>query len=111
MIEKKDYMERDKFFFASLKLFPKWPYRSRLAIGMSLKDFWAKDKLLYNFIIKKDKSCMYQIASYKARVLGQIYKMPYGSLPNIIPLQEFKKIPIKKEENKTTPAQVSLFKL
>ncbi len=105
---KKDYMERDKFFFASPVLFPKWPYTSRLAIGMSLKDFWAKKKNFYNFIVKKDKDTMYQIASYKAQVLGRIYKMPYGALPNIIPLQAFKKIVLNKPVEVKNPEQTSL---
>jgi len=109
MKNNKDYMERDKFFYASPKIFPNWPYKSRLGIGLSLRDFWALKKPVYNFLVKKDLNNLYSIASYKARVLGQIYKMPYGSLPNIIPLQEFKKIPLGKPvEDPGIPQQIGL---
>lgn len=105
----KNYMERDKFFYAAPKLFPKWPYRSRLAIGVSLKDFWARRKSFYNFIIKKDKNHMYRISSSKAKFFGTKYKLPYGSLPNIIPLEEFKKIVVKPVEKEVAgPVQTSL---
>lgn len=90
---KKDYQERNKFFYASPAIFKDWPYKSRLALGMSLKDFWAKKDEIYRF---KVNGVMYEIGKEKAKFLGEKYKMRYGALPNIIPLSAFTKVEDKK---------------
>jgi hypothetical protein len=87
MKNKKEYQIRDKFFYAVPQLFPNWPYKSRLAIGVNLKDFFGKDDREYNFEVK---GTMYSIEASKAKYLGNLYKLPYGIMPNILPLQEFK---------------------
>ncbi len=89
MITKKStgFQARDKFFYAVPSLFPVWNYPSRLAIGMKLDDFDARNAPFFNFKIK-DK--MYRISREKAFRLGSKYVMPGGILPNLIPKEEFK---------------------
>lgn len=81
-----NYQRRDKFFYASPTIFKSWPYKSRLAIGMKLDDFAAVNAGTYNFLIKGK---LYSISSTKARLLGNLYKLKGGSLPNLIPLEEW----------------------
>ncbi len=95
----KNYQIRDKFFYAVPSIFPLWPYESRLAIGMRLDDFEARNSPVYNF---KIKGTMYQISREKAHELGNKYKMVGGLLPNLIPKEEFTVV----EEN--TPVVVIL---
>lgn len=80
-------MVRDKFFYASPVLFPKWPYESRYAIGLRLADFRARNKKTFNFLIR---GYMYSIDRKKAFKLGLRYMLNYAPLPNIIPIDEFK---------------------
>ena len=101
----KDFQTRDKFFFAVPSIFPEWDYPSRLAIGVNLSDFTARNAPFFNFKIK-DK--MYQISRQKAVELGNKYKMVGGSLPNLIPKEEFTvveeglKEPLKYEIDRVT---------
>lgn len=81
-----NYQKRDKFFYALPRLFPNWDYPTRNAIGMKLDDFWAKDADKYRFLVKGK---MYEIAKEKAHILGNKFSLRFGSLPNIIPLDEF----------------------
>lgn len=81
-----NYQHRDKFFFASPGIFPGWPYKLRLAIGMKLNDFWARESKVYRFQVN---GTMYEIEKEKARRFGTKYQMKFGALPNIIPLEEF----------------------
>jgi len=55
-----DYQVRDKFFYAVPSIFPIWDYPSRLAIGMRLDDFQARNAPFFNF---KIKDTMYRISS------------------------------------------------
>lgn len=98
------YQTRDKFFYASERLFPSWPYKTRLAIGMNLRDFLAVKEPYYRFEVN---GTMYQIEANKAQFLGKKYKMKFGTLPNIIPLSEFEVLSTKPLEEK--PPQMSLF--
>lgn len=82
------FQKRDKFFYASPSLFPKWDYPSRLAIGMKLDDFKARNAPVFSFLVK---GTMYQIERDKAFTLGKKYILPFGTLPNLIPLEEFSK--------------------
>ena len=99
----KNYMERDKFFYASPTLFPKWPYKSRLAIGVRLADFRARNKKVFNFLIKGK---LYSINRTMAFKYGLKYMMPYGKLPNIIPLEEFTMTDLT-QKTKAHPEQMS----
>lgn len=87
----KNYQERKKFFFASPKLFPKWDYPSRLAIGMKFSDFTALNAPLFHF---KVKGKMYEIDRDRALELGNKYKLGFGLLPNLIPVEEFREVPL-----------------
>jgi len=106
----KNYMKRDKFFYASPALFPKWPYKSRLAIGVRLADFRARNKKIFNFLIKGNKKIfnflikgkMYSINRTMAFKYGLKYMMPYGKLPNIIPLEEFTMTDLTQQVRKDT---------
>lgn len=91
----KNYQDRDKFFYALPHLFPTWPYADRRAIGMKLDDFWASEDNMYRFKVNGD---LYEISRGKALLLGKKYVLPFGRLPNIIPLAEFTRIVPKKEE-------------
>jgi hypothetical protein len=85
----RNYQVRNKFFFASPALFRNWPYNDRRAIGMKLSDFWGSKDTTYRFIVGGD---LYEIEAEKAKILGRKYQMGFGSLPNIIPLAEFKRL-------------------
>jgi len=91
MKEGKDYQIRDKFFFAVPSLFPKWDYPSRLAIGVKLNDAWFRNAPIFRFKIH-DK--FYEIDRDRAIKLGKKYQLKLGSLPNLIPLEEFKELEI-----------------
>lgn len=84
----KNYQERKKFFYVSPSLFPQWNYESRLAIGMKLDDFWARNAPVFRFKVGND---MYEIERNKAFELGAKYRIPIGKLPNLIPVEEFTK--------------------
>ena len=85
----KDYQERDKFFYAVESIFPYWPYKSRLAIGMRFSDFKAIKADKFRFKVK-DK--MYEIGRHKALMAGKTFKLPFGSLPNLVPLELFEEV-------------------
>ena len=95
---KKDFQSRDKFFYVSPSLFGgKWNYKSRLAIGMKFSDFAAMNSETYRF---KVRGIMYEIDAQKARELGTKYQLQYGSLPNLLPIEEFSHYIPEKVEKK-----------
>lgn len=83
---KKDYQIRDKFFYAVPSLYPLWPYKSRLAIGVKLDDAEYRNSSIFRF---KIKGTTYAISREKAIDLGNRYKMVGGALPNLLPKEEF----------------------
>ena len=85
----KDYQERSKFFYAVPTVFPDWPFKSRLAIGMRFSDFKAIKADKFRFKVK-DK--MYEISRHKALMAGKTFKLPFGSLPNLIPIELFTQV-------------------
>jgi hypothetical protein len=91
---KKNYMARDKFFYVSPVLFSdrKWPFKTRYAIGVRLADFRARNEKLFRFIIKNN---MYEIPREDAFRYGLRYILPHGALPNLIPLDAFRKIALE----------------
>ena len=83
----KNYDERQKLFYVRAGQFPDWNYGAS-AVGINLKDFWHDDGV---FRVKyKDK--FYEISADRAIELGKKYTLPFGSLPNLIPLSEFKMV-------------------
>jgi len=91
MIQGKDYQLRDKFFYAVPSLFPKWDYPSRLAIGVKLSDARFRNSPVFRF---KVNGKFYEIGRESAIKLGNKYRLLYGKLPNLIPLEEFKKVKV-----------------
>jgi hypothetical protein len=90
------YQNRNKFFYAAPRLFPYWPYKSRNAIGMNFKDFVKMNAPTFRF---KVKDTMYEIDRQKAKKLGNTYKLYGGTLPNIIPIDEFEEVkPIEQQK-------------
>lgn len=79
-------VKRNKLFYALPSLFPDWDYPTRNAIGMNLNDFYWKKDEKYSFEIK---GVVYEIDSKKAEVLGRKYVCHGGTMPHIIPLDEF----------------------
>lgn len=81
-------MKRDKFFFVNPTLFNdrEWPYKSRYAIGVRLADFRARNQPTFRFQINET---MYSIDRTRAFKLGLKYMIPHGTLPNLLPLDEF----------------------
>lgn len=90
----KGFQDREKFFYAPATLFPKWPYPSRLAIGMRFSDFKAINALELHFRVKGK---MYSIETKRALELGNKYVFNTGKLPNLIPKEEFKEEGSEKE--------------
>jgi len=88
----KNYMKKDKFFYAVSRLFPTWEYPSRLAIGMNFKDFKAMNEPVFRFKIKGN---IYEISKEKALELGNKYMLMGGKLPNLIPKEEFTVVGVK----------------
>jgi len=80
------YVKRNKFFYAIPSLFPKWDYPSREAIGIKLNDAYYRNESHFKFEVKGK---FYRIAREKAIELGNKYTLPFGSLPNLIPIEEF----------------------
>lgn len=81
-----DYQVRDKLFYAVPSLFPQWPYPSRLAIGMNLDDFSARNAPTYRY---KVKNKIYEISREKAQAIGRKFTVGFGKMPHIIPIEEF----------------------
>lgn len=90
----KDYQERDKFFYAVPSIFPKWDYPSRLAIGMNLDDFSARNAPVYRY---KIKGKFYEITREKAQKIGRKITVSFGKMPHIIPIEEFTEIKPKRK--------------
>lgn len=101
--EKRNYQQRDKFFYAPPIIFPDWPYPSRYAIGMRFADFKAIGSAYFRFEVR---GILYSIERGKALKLGEKYKIASGYLPNLIPLEEFeiiKKAEEPKDEKSSDP--------
>ena len=90
----KDYQDRDKLFYVSPQLFPEWPYPSRYAIGMKFSDFTKIGSSYFRFKVNMGHMVekMFEIPRGRALNLGEKYKLKFGALPNLIPLDEFKEV-------------------
>ena len=91
-----NFQTRAKFFYAVPSLFPTWNYPSRLAVGINLDDFKARNAPHFNF---KIKGIMYQISREKAMKLGRKYKT-VGPLPNLLPKEEFEVVSVSEHKRK-----------
>jgi hypothetical protein len=97
-MKSKDYQSRDKFFYAVPSLFPTWDFPSRLAIGINLNDFSARNAPYYQFLVK---GTMYRISKEKAATVVMTHIAPFGSMPHLIPKECFdvvkENIPVQPE--------------
>ena len=82
------YIVRKKFFYAK-SFYHDWTYPSGYAIGVNLKDGDYRNDDYFKFNIKGK---FYRITKEKGTELGTKFTLPFGIMPNLIPLEEFEEI-------------------
>ena len=85
----KNFQHRDKFFYVTpqnLPNFDDYGYQDRRCIGINLEDFWH-DEGIFRVEIEGG---MYEISALTAIMLARKYTLKSGTMPNLIPLQEFR---------------------
>lgn len=86
----KEFQTREKFFWVSPHLGIEWPYADRRAIGVNLSDFYGLKDSVWTFVVEGKT---YKIGSIKAKELGKKFVLKgKWPMPNLLPLEEFKKL-------------------